>query len=145
MRIFTTLSLTHSDGYVEYQFRLFSLSINPSGGEPVAYWSPFWDAMLGHPVGGDETKGVLYNTPKGVSIDGLFIREFTNGWAVYNRSGKINEIQLPEPVTGIHSGIKSTTHSLHDLDGEIYLKANTEMTNPVDRLFIFSNDAGFPF
>ena len=46
MRVFTTLSLTHSDGYVEYQFRLFSLSINPSGGEPVAHWSPFWMRRL---------------------------------------------------------------------------------------------------
>ena len=51
------------------------------------------------PVGGDETKGVLYKTPKGVSIEGLFIREFTNGWAVYNRSGKERKIYLPEKVS----------------------------------------------
>ena len=119
MHIFTTLSLTHSDGYVEYKFRLFSSSINPSGGEPVVHWHPFWDAQLGKPIG---EKGQLYNNKEGVSIEGLFIREFTNGWAVYNRSGKTREIQLPEPATGIHSGVRSTTHHLHDLDGEIYLK-----------------------
>ena len=112
MRLFTTMSLTHSDGYVLYNV----------GDSHSNYWYAFWDVDLGQPIG---EKGQRYE-----NTDGLFIREFTNGWAVYNRSGKINEIQLPEPVTGIHSGIKSTTHSLHDLDGEIYLKANTEMTNP---------------
>ncbi len=124
MRIFTTLSLTHSDGYVEYQFRLFSLSINPSGGEPVAYWSPFWDADLGKSVG---EKGVLYR-----NRDGLYIREYTNGWAVYNRSGAEQQIEFPEQVSGVESGVTDTEHSVPDLDGEIYLKATIEMTNPVD-------------
>ena len=122
MRIFTTLGLTHSDGYVEYQFRLFSSSINPSGGEPVIHWDSFWDAPLGKPIG---EKGQLYQTSKGVSIDGLFIREFTNGWAVYNRSEKAQEIRLPIQVIGVASGITSRTHTIPDLDGEIYLKANS--------------------
>ena len=43
----------------------------------------------GRPIGGDETKAQLYE-----NIEGLFIREFTNGWAVYNRSGKAQEIEL---------------------------------------------------
>ena len=115
MRIFTTLSLTHSDGYVEYQFRLFSLSINPSGGEPIVHWAPFWDADLGRPVG---TKGQLYENREGV-----FVREFTNGWAVYNRSGKAQEIQLPGKAKGVASGLTGTQHTVGDLDGEIYLKS----------------------
>ena len=115
MRIFTTLSLTHSDGYVEYKFRLFSLSINPSGGEPIVHWVPFWDADLGRPVG---TKGQLYENREGV-----FIREFTNGWAVYNRSGKAQEIQLPGKAKGVASGLTGTQHTVGDLDGEIYLKS----------------------
>ena len=48
---------------------------------------PFWNADLGRLIG---EKGQLYE-----AIDGLFIREFTNGWAVYNRSGKAQEIELP--------------------------------------------------
>ena len=129
MRIFTTLSLTHSDGYLEYQFRLFFLSINPGGGEPVAHWYDFWDAPLGRPVG---EKGRRYKTPKGVSIEGLFIREFTNGWAVYNRSGQAQAITLPTSATGVASDVNNTVHTLPDLDGEIYLKAETDPTADVN-------------
>ncbi len=120
IRIFTTLSLTHSDGYVEYQFRLFSLSINPGGGEPVAHWYPFWDADLGIPIG---EKGQLYR-----NRDGLYIREFTNGWAVYNRSGTEQQIEFSEAVSGVASGVgDQRSHVLPDLDGEIYLKSESAL------------------
>ena len=108
MRIFTTLSLTLSDGYVEYKF-LFDTFDGPG-----VYWYPFWDADLGQPVG---EKSQLYQNREGV-----FIREFTNGWAVYNRSGKEQQIRFSERTTGISNGIKGHTHTLPDLDGEIYLK-----------------------
>ena len=115
MRLFTTLSLTHSDGYV-------SVSSEP---HPLrTYYYDFWDAPLGRPVGGDETKGQFYK-----DREGLFIREFTNGWAVYNRSGKAQQIQLIEPVTGVASGITGISHTLPDLDGEIYLK---KVSSPTD-------------
>ena len=117
MRVFTTLSLTHSNGYVEYKFHFF-LSSGPS-----VHWDPFWDADLGTPVG---EKGQLYR-----NRDGLYIREFTNGWAVYNRSGKEQQIQFSEKVKGTASGLTTTAHTIPDLDGEIYLKA-TEIGNPTD-------------
>ena len=80
------------------------------------------DADLGEPIDG---KAQLYKTPKGVSIEGLYIREFTNGWAVYNRSGKARKIQLPEKVSGVASGVENKRwHTIRDLDGEIYLKTN---------------------
>ncbi|MYB02326.1 hypothetical protein F4X90_22025, partial [Candidatus Poribacteria bacterium] len=118
MRVWTTLSLTHSDGY----------SILRSPGEygeykevPGVYqqygdhtWYDFYDADLGKPVG---VKGQRCD-----GCEGLFIREFTNGWAVYNRSGQPQKIQLPGQVTGVASGITSTTHIIPDLDGEMYLK-----------------------
>ena len=119
VRQFTTLSLTHSDGYV-----------NVSSGAPDnrTLWYDFWDADLGRPVGGDETKGQLYE-----SREGLFIREFTNGWAVYNRSGKEQEIELPQEVSGWNSGVgHQRRHTLPDLDGEIYLKAKTPPTADVN-------------
>ncbi len=100
MRIFTTLSLTHSDGYSAF--------------EAPIIWHDFYDADLGKPVG---EKGQLCD-----GCDGLFIREFTNGWAVYNRSGQPQKIQLPTQVTGVESGITNTTHIVPDLDGEMYLK-----------------------
>ena len=114
MRVITTLSLTHSDGYVMYNI-----------GETEQHehiWYDFWDADLGQPVG---PKARNYQ-----NIEGLFIREFTNGWAVYNRSGQAQTITFPQfvdPVgnADLHS---SSTHLLPDLDGEIYLKAK----NPAD-------------
>ena len=119
VRQFTTLSLTHSDGYV-----------NVSSGAPDgrSLWYDFWDAPLGRPIGGDETKAQLYR-----GRDGVFIREFTNGWAVYNRSGSKQEIEFAETVSGWDSGVEhQRQHTLADLDGEIYLKAETTPTADVN-------------
>ena len=118
VRTFTTLGLTHSNGYI-----LINGKPQDYGGH---FWYPFFDAPLGGTLGGDETKGVLYETPKGEEIEGLFIREFTNGYAVYNRSGKGQEIEFPQKVSGWASGIKDKRlHTLADLDGEIYLKSES--------------------
>ncbi len=106
MRLFTTLSLTHSDGYSAF--------------EAPIIWHDFYDADLGYPVG---EKGQLC-----AGCDGLFIREFTNGWAVYNHSGQPQKIQLPMQVTGVESGITSTIHIVPDLDGEMYLKQEADTT-----------------
>ena len=113
MRIITTLSLTHSDGYVKYT----------TGTDHQHIWYDFWDADLGRPIG---PKAQQYQ-----NIEGLFIREFTNGWAVYNRSGEPQTITLPTsatPVSDREDNAASPTHLLPDLDGEIYLKAK----NPAD-------------
>ena len=117
MRVFTTLSLTHSDGYC-----IFRAPAEIDGYiQGVHIWYDFWDADLGRPVGGDETKGQLYQ-----NREGLFIREFTNGWAVYNRSGQAQLIELPEKVRGVASGVENKFwHTVPDLDGEIYLKMPT--------------------
>ena len=122
MRIHTTLSLTHSDGYVMYTTGEGSVIICPECPYPWGpghrhIWHPFWDAGLGYPVG---PKAQQYQ-----NIEGLFIREFTNGWAVYNRSEKAQTITLPAsaaPVSDRGDNAASPTHLLPDLDGEIYLK-----------------------
>ncbi len=113
MRTATTLSLIHSDGYILF-------SIGP--GTHAHYWYDFWDADLGRPVG---EKAQLYQ-----ETDGLYIREFTNGWAVYNRSGSKQEITLPEPVAGVASRLEGLSHTLPNLDGEMYLRAKP--VNPAD-------------
>ena len=113
MRAFTTLSLTHSDGYVQFAI----------GSGNDHYWYDFWDADLGQPVG---LKAQLYDE----NISSLYIREFTNGWAMYNHSGEIQEITLPELVTGVASGVEGTTHTLPNLDGEMYLRV--QPSNPAD-------------
>ena len=136
MRVITTLSLTHSDGYVCYDIGVRGIihehayEVSP-GHERTHiagkshhhnhqhYWYDFWDAPLGRPVG---EKAQLYHNRKGHAVEGLFMREFTNGWAVYNRSGAEQDIQLPVQATGVASGIIGINHTLSDLDGEIYLK-----------------------
>ena len=114
MRLFTTLTLTHSNGYVLYW-------IERNTGTHLYHdriWYDFWDAPLGRPVGGAETKGQLYE-----NRDGVFIREFTNGWAVYNRSGEEQQIEFSQGTTAVSSGSKGHAYTLADLDGEIYLKS----------------------
>lgn len=111
MRVFTTMSLTHSDGYVLYN----------DGIQHQHYWYDFWDTDLGKPIG---AKSQFYE-----KRDGLFIREFTNGWAVYNRSGIEQNIEFSEYVSGVSNEVSSKRHVIPDLDGEIYLKG---ATHPAD-------------
>lgn len=135
MRVITTLSLTHSDGYVVYVTGIGSqdhehhydiwdghaaehVSGKAHDHQHEHYWYDFWDAELGQPIG---PKAQLYGNRPGV-----FIREFTNGWAVYNRSGAQQTIHLPQQATGVESGLRNTLHTLPDLDGEIYLKQTTD-------------------
>ena len=122
MRTFTTMSLTLSDGYVQY------LTLRGTYG-PEVHWHPFYDAPLGRPIG---EKGQNYKNRDDVAIEGVFIREYTNGWAVYNRSGKEQNIYLPEMGSGVASGVEDKRlHTLPDLDGEIYLKSESGLeTSP---------------
>ena len=145
MRFFTTMSLTHSDGYVVFVTGIHTLNQHlhqsesdymarvlqvyghqniDSVGDSDHYWYDFYDADLDRPIG---EKAQLYE-----NREGLFIREFTNGWAVYNRSGKAQEVEFPEVVSGVASGVKEKrSHVLPDLDGEIYLKSESQLeTSP---------------
>ena len=122
MRLFTTMGLTLSDGYVVYHNEGIYDHIAPFS-EAEEHYYRFWETDLGRPIG---QKAQLYQ-----NIDGLFIREFTHGWAVYNRSGTPQTITLPAsatPVSDRGNNAASQTHLLPDLDGEIYLKAK----NPAD-------------
>ena len=111
MRLFTTMSLTLSDGYALY---------TTGHDYQNHFWYPFWNANLGQPV---SPPAQLYQ-----GIPSLYIREFTNGWAVYNRSGKPQTINPPQFTVGVSSKRGGIAHQLSDLDGEIYLKAK----NPAD-------------
>ena len=110
MRAVTTLSLTHSDGYVVY--------LRGDDG----YWHDFWDADLGRPV---DPRVQLYK-----EIPGLYIREFTNGWAVYNHSGVSRKITFPEETISVASDLTNTLHALPNIDGGIYLKKTLSLEVP---------------
>ena len=124
MRMFTTLSLTHSNGYVIYTDgqRGDPSPDTPLGTHHTHLWYDFWNADIGQPVG---HKAQLYE-----KVEGLFIREFTKGWAVYNRSGRPHVVTLPERVQSVRSGLQHTRHAVPDLDGDIYLRLKP--TNPAD-------------
>lgn len=107
MRAITTLSLTFSNGY--------SVFPNQKG----KHWYNFWDADLGRPVG--NTLQLYEDRP------GLYIREFTNGWAVYNHSGAAQIVTLPEEVRSAATGISNTEHAVLDLDGDIFLKVEVSV------------------
>ena len=113
-RVLLTLSLTHANGYAVYQTH---------AGFGASAWIDLFDADLGRPVG---PKAALYDE----HIPGLYIREFTNGWAVYNHSGEVQVIALPEEMQGVSSGMIGTEHALADLDGEMYLRVKPK--NPAD-------------
>ena len=142
MRVFTTMSLTHSDGMFllasgiggsaghKHHYEIWpGHSDEHARGKPhdhqhEHYWYDFYDADLGRPVG---EKGQLYE-----NREGLFIREFTSGWTVYNRSGKEQTIQLPMQATGVENGLRNAIHTVSDLDGEIFLKSGLQTPPTVD-------------
>ena len=145
MRVITTLSLTHSDGYVSYNtgirgnphdhsiVRILDTEYNQKHYEDKhqsniyhthdheRYLYDFWDADLGRPV---SEKAQHYENQKG-----LFIREFTNGWAVYNRSYAEQTIEFTVPVRGSSNGLVSSRAVVPDLDGEIFLKIDIDLND----------------
>lgn len=112
MRATTTMSLTHSDGYTQF-------GIDSSDNK---FWYDFWDADLGRPVG---PKFQFYE-----EIEKLYIREFTNGWAVYNQSGEAQVVTLPDEVQSAASGLVNTEHTVLNIDGDIFLR--TTPKNPAE-------------
>ena len=113
MRMITTLSLTHSDGYV-----LFGDDNAIPVPDHLHNWYDFWDADLGQPT---QAKAVQYR-----DVAGLFIREFENGWAVYNRSDAARTITFDEPVIAVSSSKRYSRHEIPDFDGEIFLKTDKD-------------------
>lgn len=111
MRMITTLSLTHSDGYV-----LFGDDNAIPVPDHLHNWYDFWDADLGQPT---QDKAIQYQ-----DITGLFIRAFENGWAIYNRSDAARTITFDEPVIAVSTGKRYSRHEIPDFDGEIFLKTD---------------------
>ena len=109
MRMITTLSLTHSDGYV-----LFSDDNTMPTPDHLHNWYNFWDIDLGYPVG---EKAQRFQ-----QIEGLFIREFEKGWTAYNRSGQTQTIIFAEDVTNVNTNERQQHHQIPDLDGVLFLK-----------------------
>lgn len=113
MRLVTTLGLTFSDGYV-----LFGDDNAQPSPDHLHNWYDFWDADLGRPVG---KKGAVHN-----GVPGLFVREFENGWAVYNRSGATQSVSFPQKVIGVKNAKSGKSGRIPNMDGEIFLKLKAD-------------------
>lgn len=109
MRMITTLSLTHSDGYV-----LFGDDNAIPVRDHLHNWYDFWDTDLGHPI---QERAVQYQ-----GVEGLFVRAFENGWVVYNRSGFQQIVAFNDSTVGVNSGNRQLRHAVPDFDGEILLR-----------------------
>ena len=113
MRMITTLSLTHSDGYV-----LFGDDNAIPAPDHLHNWYDFYDADLGQPI---QDRASQYR-----DVTGLFIRPFENGWAVYNRSGAARTMTFDASVIAVSSGKRHSRHEIPDFDGEIFLKTDKD-------------------
>lgn len=108
MRMITTLSLTHSDGYV-----LFGDDNAQPAPDHLHNWYEFWDANLGTPL-----------SPGKKQDDGSFKREFSNGTAVYNPAGNAEvTVVFDESRTSAATARKGKRHSVTAADGDLFLKA----------------------
>lgn len=114
MRLFTTMGLTHSNGFVLY-------AILPGHNH---LWYDFWNAPLGDPI--SPIAQPLENQER----YGCFIREYTNGWAVYNRSSVAQTVVLPEVTAAVSTGQYDYSHEVPSMDGEIFLRTHPTHLHP---------------
>ena len=110
MRFTTTLSLTHSDGYV-----LFGDPNSLPTGDHLHDWYPFWNRSLGRPTG-----------PLGqTQADGSFVRTFDNGVAICNPPENVTvKVHFDSIYASQTTGESGTDFSVPPGDGDIFLKAH---------------------
>lgn len=120
MRLFTTMSLVHSDGFILYE--------NAAEGEHHHIWYDFWDADLGRPISPKSER------IEGIGLRGCFIREFDNGWVVYNRDVSPVNVILPDVAVGVTTGKYDFIHEVPNLDGEIFLRSHPTNVHPGSKL-----------
>ncbi|MEM9753269.1 MAG: hypothetical protein AAF916_07765 [Planctomycetota bacterium] len=114
-RAATTLVLTRSDGFV-----LFS---DPNGLPTPDHrhnWYPMWDVPLGRPL----ADGRMH-------ADGSVRREFTNGWAIYNRPGNgTARIEFKEPYRSVRTSRVHRSHTVPPADGDLLLRVRPSLGDP---------------
>lgn len=120
MRLFTTMSLTCSNGSVLYTHDRGHAHI----------WYDFWDADLGRPIE-PPADGQQF---EGRDHFGSFVRQFENGWAVYNRSDTAHVVSLPEVTAAVSTGKYDYIHEVPPMDGEIFLRSHPTRVALRDKL-----------
>ena len=116
MRLFTTMSLTMSNGLVLY-------AILPNHHH---LWYDFWDANLGRPIG---RTAQPYN-----KLRTCYIREYDNGWAVYSRSSITETITFDEVAVSVTTGNYDYIHEIPLMMGVSSSVATPTRVKPRDLL-----------
>lgn len=133
MRAATTLSLTLSNGYC-----LFSEPNSAPGVDHKHDWYSFWNKSLGKAVGAGS-----------LQPNGSYMREFDNGYAVYNPMGNGQVIvTFPVNYVRVSTGASAKVHNVPDQDGEIFLRDINTAIIPVHVLpsgFSLSQNYPNPF
>jgi hypothetical protein len=108
MREVTTLSLTHSDGYV-----LFGDPDPLPTPDHQHDWYAFWDKSLGRPIGPLAQSGP----------SGSFKREYANGTVIFNPpSNGIVSVHFAAEHTSAATGKRAQDYQINPGDGDIFLK-----------------------
>ena len=105
MRLTTTISLVHSEGYV-----LFGDPDGLRAPEHQHDWYPFWNKSLGHPG---------RRVPRS---DGASQREYDKGTVVSNPGASPVTVTFPEARLSAATGLRSQTHAVPALDGDLFLR-----------------------
>lgn len=105
MRLTTTIGLVHSDGYV-----LFGDPDGLAAPEHQHDWYPFWNKSLGHPG---------RRVPRS---DGALQREYDKGTVISNPGAAPVTVTFPESRLSAATGLRSQTHSVPALDGDLFLR-----------------------
>lgn len=110
MREITTLSLTHSNGYV-----LFGDPNSLPTPDHLHDWYSFWDKTLGRPTGPLAAAGP----------SGSFRRDFERGTVIFNPpSNQPIEIKFPEQRMSEATGKLVLTRTINGGDGDIFLTSH---------------------
>ena len=129
MRAATTMSLTLSDGYC-----LFSEPNSVPGLDHRHDWYSFWNKSLGKAVG----KGSLQG-------NGTYMREFENGYAVYNPMGNGQvTVEFSDNYISVATGVSAKAHNVADQDGDIFLHDVNAVFSPQHIPIDFSLSQNYP-
>ena len=106
MRLGLTLSLTHSNGY--YLFADPNQLIAP---DHLHNWYDIYDVDLGTP-----------SQKRVKAVNGQSMREYSNGYAVYNSQDAPYTVIFNQPVKDVVTGDVNIIHTVDPTDGAIFLK-----------------------
>jgi hypothetical protein len=107
MRAATTLSMTHTDGYIMYTEPFYFPSHDHGHN-----WYSFWEADMGVPT------SARIDRP-----DGAYQREYSNGTVIHNPVGNVPvAVTFPDQRLQASTGIEGYSFIVNGKDGDMFIK-----------------------